>query len=136
MNFNKDCLILITTPEKRSRIVLNCSPVPLANCSISRDTLTVNLKGDIKFGRNSYVYCGPNAQVRITSLRRRMSIRIKQSYNIEGTAYCSFHSRKQRDLGTDFMIGTGSQQSSNCGRLGRNGKVKFQKHAVSIRLTC
>lgn len=136
MNFTDDCVILITTPEKRSRIVLNCSPVVLGNCTTNRDTLTVNLKGDMKFGRNSYFYCGPKAQIRTSSLRRRMSIKIRKSYGIEESSQCTFHSRRQRDLNVESPIlgGLFSTPTPTCGRLGRNSKVIILKTISIIRL--
>lgn len=122
LNFTQDCIYLLVSPAAHSRVILHCENVHLSNCSVNRDTLTVNLKGDLRFGRNSYLYCGSNVHVRTTSLRRRISIRVRQDLNVRAVTECNFFARKERNYNDEAG---GSHGIGECGRHGRNSKVKL-----------
>lgn len=119
LNFTQDCIYLLVSPEPQSRIILHCENMQLSNCSQFKDVLTVNLNGDLRFGRNSYLYCGANAHVRTTSLRRRIAIRVRQDFNVIGDTQCTFFARKQRFY-NEINVGG---DTNDCGRHGRNAKV-------------
>jgi len=115
----------VVSPELSSRLVLTCERVDLRNCSANADTLVVNNVGDLRFGRNSFIYCGPQVNVRVVSIRRKISIRIRRDGRL-GEMGCKFFSRKQRFLEGD---------ESSCGKLGegRMEKVRRRRRRDEIR---
>lgn len=121
LNFSQDEQFLISTTQESSRLILTCSQVDLEPCFSETNTLLVNNVGDLRFGRNSYIYCGPQVKVRIVSLQRKISLKIRGSKGI-GEMECKFFTRKQR-----FLEG----EESSCGKLGNGRRSKVRNKSIN-----
>ncbi|CAG7717985.1 unnamed protein product [Allacma fusca] len=123
MNFNDDCTVLLASPIPKTRMILHCESMRLPSCNVSRDALTINLLGDMRFGRNSYFYCG-KSQIRATTIRRRMSIRIRRTKSVNDNVKCHFLTRQQRFISNFLKKGGNTNvNTGDCGRLGRASKI-------------
>ncbi|CAL8077832.1 unnamed protein product [Orchesella dallaii] len=115
LNFQRNCTVMIAAPEAGSRIMLTCSPILLGDCKTHKDSLTLNLIGDLNFEKNSYFYCGRESSIRAVSVRNKLAVRVKKTDEILGSTQCTFHTRKLREFNPS--------DANSCGRLGRNSKI-------------